>query len=531
VVREGKLRVLRGPLRADMGRLARRFAPLMRESVTPVKAAERTLMVKSIIRLVAALPVYRTYIDGRDPEPREADRDALTRAFEGAMRDAPEEERQVLERLKAVFLSPLAEDDVFTAARLDFILRFQQMSGPATAKGVEDTALYVHVPLASRNEVGGEPDAQLGDAVAQLHAANVERAERWPQTILATNTHDTKRSADVRARLDVLSESPHMMRRYFARWRRLNRRHRRVVGGRLLPDTNTEYLLYQTLLGMWPPPRTGRRRDDLPDHAWLGELAERVRGYAEKAVREAKRFTSWTDPDADYERAVAAFVDAILDPRQSETFLADLSRFTSLLSHAGFANTIARITLHLTSPGTPDIYQGDELWNYTLVDPDNRQPVDFARRSGLLEELHRREPAELLGAPERDEVKLWVTSSLLAARRQHPGLFTTGSYVPVEARGDDGTLFAFARLHGADAAVVAVRRSGPVSGGRGPVEREVPPDAELLLPGELHGRVARRVLGEGVIRITDQGGRAVVRAADLLGTMPANMLVAEVGNP
>jgi (1->4)-alpha-D-glucan 1-alpha-D-glucosylmutase len=527
IVREGKMRVLRGPLRADMGRLARRFAPLLRESMTPMRAAERTTMVKAIIRVVAALPVYRTYIDGRTTEPHEADRDAIARAVDEALVGAPEDERTAIMKLRDVFLSPLADDDVFTAARLDFILRFQQMSGPATAKGVEDTALYVHVPLASRNEVGGEPDGPLEDAAAHLHDANVARAAEWPQTLNATNTHDTKRSADVRSRLDVLSETPRMMRQYFARWRRLNRRHRRVVRGRLIPDSNTEYLLYQTLLGIWPPPRTGRRRDDLPEYEWLSEAKERLRGYMTKAIREAKRFTSWTDPDEEYERAVASFVDGVLDTQDGTTFLGDVSRFTSLLAATGIANAVARITIHLTAPGVPDLYQGDELWNYALVDPDNRRPVDYTRCAALLDRLARTSVDELTVSPERDELKLWVTHTLLMARKRNQDLFTQGGYEPLEVAGGDGRFFAYARWTENEVAVVAAERCGEPGHARGAVQRTLPADAAVVIPERFAAATFVRVLGEERVPVLPRDGRRVMPVENLLGKFNANMVVAE----
>src|SRR6185436_18193203 len=204
---------------------------------------------------------------------------------------------------------------------------------------------------------------------------------------IATNTHDTKRSADVRARLDALTEMPHEWERAVRRWRKLNAKHRRVVKGRLAPDTNTEYLMYQMIVALWPPPRSGRRRDDLPERAWRDLARERLTAYALKAAREAKTRTSWVDPDMAYERALADFVAAILEPSEDAPFLIDVARLVSHIAPLGASNALARVAVHLTAPGTPDIYQGDELWNFALVDPDNRRPIDYEIRTKAMAEL------------------------------------------------------------------------------------------------------------------------------------------------
>jgi (1->4)-alpha-D-glucan 1-alpha-D-glucosylmutase len=469
VAREGKLLVLRGPLRADMLRLARRLATTV--LVESEEAIEATALPRwtrrdideladGLTQLVASLPVYRTYIDGRTALPHEEDRVVIERAVARAQEQVDPEEHAVVVRVARAFLEPMPERGRARDSRLDFILRFQQTSGPATAKGVEDTALYRYVPLASRNEVGGEPDRPLHDAVERMHAVNAERATRWPASLLATNTHDTKRSADVRTRIDVLSELPDEWLRSVNRWRRLNRRHRTVVRGRLLPDTNTEWLFYQTLVGIWPAPRTGRRADDLPSAQWLEQAATRLRDYMMKAVKEAKVLTSWTDPDTEYEETLQRFIEAVLDPKADSPFLGDVARFVARVARPGMWNSLARVLVHCTAPGVPDTYQGDECWAHTLVDPDNRRPVDFARRAAMLAELERIFPPELpapdaalrlrdfLRAPEDERLKLLVLWRALQARGRAPGLFATGGYEPLTPRGPlAGHLFAFARTH------------------------------------------------------------------------------------
>src|SRR5215831_7786835 len=438
IAREAKKRVLRSALLADLERAGR---SLLSIACGAGKSLTLEAVTSALASFIAALPVYRTYIDGRgaiDP----ADRQVIQCAVGLATQESPES-RDVVAFIGNVLLDE--EAGVDPAARLCFAESVQVLSGPAAAKGVEDTALYVYVPVTSRTEVGAEPDRPLYGAVARLHRANVHRAECWPMSLLATNTHDTKRSADVRARLDSLTELEQEWERAVRRWRRLNGKHRRVVHGRLSPDTNTEYLMYQTIVALWPPPRTGRRADDLPDRTWRDAARERLTSYAIKAAREAKTRTSWTQPNAAYEEALADFVQRLLEPADDAPFLSDVARLVSLAAPIGVTNSLSRIAIHLTSPGVPDIYQGDELWNYALVDPDNRRAVDFnARRRALADE------AELgdLDDPFDSRVKAHVTQRLLLLRRSLPHLFAAGDYQPLEVTGDRAMhIVAFARTN------------------------------------------------------------------------------------
>jgi (1->4)-alpha-D-glucan 1-alpha-D-glucosylmutase len=440
--RSGKLATLNGPLRADVERLAALALPIIR---TLGKRWSIEELADAIAQLAASFPVYRTYIDGRHAVD-DADRAIIERAVQDARVHAPD----TAERVR------LIADLLLDPAHVNFTQRFQQLTGPATAKGVEDTALYVYVPLVSRNEVGGAPDRPLHDAVARFHESNRLRAEKWPLSLNATNTHDTKRSADVRARIDALAGLPDEWTRSVRRWRKLNTRHRKVVKGRLAPDTNTEYLIYQILVSLWPPPRVGRRSDDLPDRAWRESARERLSRYALKAAREAKTRTNWTDPNEPYERALSEFIAGILEPADDAPFLVDVSRFVSLIARAGATTSLSRIALHLMSPGTPDIYQGDELWNFTLVDPDNRQPVDFDKREKLLEGIDGIPlPADLFDP----KLKLLVTHKLLTLRRELPDLFRRGSAIPIAARGPAADhIVAFARTQGDQRVIVVVPR-------------------------------------------------------------------------
>jgi (1->4)-alpha-D-glucan 1-alpha-D-glucosylmutase len=563
IAREGKLKVLRGALRADMKRLARLFAWVevgrgARGAGREKDALDERSLVPGIIQLITALPVYRTYIDGRQPLPYPQDRVVIERAVARAEEHADDSEDAVIARIARAFLEPLEDQggggrwegraDVGHAPpshlppppsspRLEFILSFQQTSGPATAKGVEDTALYNYFPLASRNEVGGEPDRPLHDAVERFHAANAERARGWPLALVATNTHDTKRSADLRARIDVLSEVPREWERYLARWRRLNRQHKVAVRGRPSPDTNSEYLLYQTLVGLWPSPRANRRADDLPDAAWFEGVADRLERYMMKAVKEAKTHTSWTDPDEEYEASVKRFVRAVLDPRTDSPFLADVARFVHAIAPAGVWNALARTLIHLTVPGTPDTYQGDELWNYTLVDPDNRRPVNYDHRLAYLAELALNEKTpdgraalirDLARAPEGPRLKLLVVRQALHARRTMPAVFREGEYLPLAATGACADhVVAFARRHGGAAAItIGPRLMIPLlRGERKQVTGEAWGDTRLRLPADLATMTWRSALTGDEVRAERDANGGSISLAGLLAELPIDLLI------
>ena len=482
VARAAKSSVLQEALQADAARVADLALPIVRGADKPWAREELTA---GVVAFVAALPVYRTYVDGRS-DVDEADREVVARALRDAV--APTQvDRQILDFLGSVILGEIDGD---AAARLRFVQRLQQLSAPAAAKGVEDTALYVYVPLVSRNEVGGAPDHPLAHATAGLHAMNRRQRDRWPLGLRATDTHDTKRSADVRARLDALAEVPREWDRAVRRWRRLNAKHRRTVKGRIAPDTNTEYMAYQTLVAIWPTPRANRRADDLPDRAWRDAACERLTRYMLKAAREAKTRTSWVEPETAYEDALRAFVAAALEPAEDAPFLTDVARLVARIAPVGTAISLARIAIHLTAPGTPDLYQGDELWNHTLVDPDNRRQVDFAARIAALSDLDTFEEQLRAGAPvdpADPRLKLLCIHRLLAARRRAPDLFQQGDYQPLSVRGTRAAnVFAYARSHAGRHLLVLAAR--PVEGS----VRESPAtwwgETAVELPAALHGR-------------------------------------------
>jgi (1->4)-alpha-D-glucan 1-alpha-D-glucosylmutase len=527
---DGKRRALQTGLSAGVHRLAERLLRLSGPG-GPARVRPHDL-ARAITETIVHLPVYRTYADDRRAELPAADRALLEDAL-AAARPSGRASAAAFDMLAAALLgtAALGSPDE-ERLRRRFVQRFQQVSGPATAKGVEDTASYVHVPLLSRNEVGGAPDAPLAGAVAALHEANAHRAACWPRTLLATTTHDTKRSADVRARLDVLSEVPDEWEERVYRWRRWNRMLRTKARGQLLPDANTEYLVYQTLAGAWPLELLGYA-PEAPPAALLARFRERIAAYAQKAAREAKIETSWLEPDADFETALDRFVRGALDPSVAPEFVGDLATFVGTIARPGLWNALARLLVHLTAPGTPDLYQGDELWNFLLVDPDNRRPVDFEQRAALLDELagdfedDAERPALLRGLVERPEdgrVKLHVLHRTLHLRRRLPGLFLGASYDALMPEGPASAhVLAFLRDGPEGAVVVAVPRliARRLMPGQLPPARWSWSGTRVRLPPAFAGAVWTSPLT--LDRIAAQEGG--LDAADLFGTLPVALLV------
>jgi (1->4)-alpha-D-glucan 1-alpha-D-glucosylmutase len=433
VALRGKGFVLRSSLASDVQRLARLLARVSRRDARTAELT-RAQLAEGIVQLIAQLAVYRTYIEAGATALHPDDRAPLAQAFD-AVRAAARMPLPLLELLEEIFLNADSFVDAERRAERDaFVLRFQQTSGPATAKGIEDTALYRYSPLLSMNEVGADPSEPIDDAAARLHAANGERRERWPRSMLATTTHDTKRSADVRARIDVLSEIPAEWARAVSRWERANRAHKTLVQGRAAPDAHTEYVLYQTLVGVWPMEGAVGAPEE------LASLRERVTAFAIKAAREAKARTSWTDPNERFEQALTDFISALF---ANLDVVRDIESFARSIAASGARNSIARMLVHLTAPGIPDTYQGDELWNLALVDPDNRRAVDYARGRRALGESESMSP---VGDITSNSFKLFVLRTALQLRAQHPALFASGTYEPLTIHGRHAThLFAFLR--------------------------------------------------------------------------------------
>jgi len=413
----------------------------------------------SIRETIACFPVYRSYIDERG-EYTARDKEYIQFAVRKAKRLNPGMSERVFDFLRDTLLLKGGRlDEMMYRRRLYFALKFQQLTGPVMAKGLEDTVCYVYNRFISLNEVGGFPK-EFGTSLVEFHAENLKRAERWPASMLATSTHDTKRSEDVRARLDVLSEMPKLWSAFVMRARRLNRNKKITISdGRVVPDGNEEYLLYQTLVGIWPWTKETKERT---------ELVKRVQDYMTKAVHEAKINLSWVNQNPEYVEALRKFISDILSGRpRAKNFIDLIDEFTRPVAFFGAINSLAQTTLKLTSPGNPDIYQGTELWDFSLVDPDNRRPVDFELRLKLLSELRTRIDwlelgRSLLGGFEDGRIKMWVIMRGLDFRREHPELFRTGSYVRLDASNASQHVCAFARVledkSHASVAIVAVPR-------------------------------------------------------------------------
>ncbi len=436
--------------------------------------------------VVACFPVYRTYVV--KGEPSEADTQVLSVAIARARGRNPEMDASIFEFLRDVMLGNAPEECSPEARvrRSEFAAKFQQYTGPVTAKGLEDTAFYRWIPLLSVNEVGGHPET-FGRSVEEFHTANRERGSVWPHAMLCTATHDTKRGEDGRARLNVLSEIPAEWSRQVGLWARTNAASRTLLGETWAPDRNDEYLLYQALIAAWPSGEGAEAAE--------GVLA-RTTEYAMKAMREAKTHTSWIQQNASYEQSVQAFLESILLGKRAARFLETFLPFLRRVARLGAVGTLAQVLLKTIAPGVPDFYQGSELWDLSLVDPDNRRPVDFERRVRWLAEL---EPLLEAATPSEQRVealrgltetwedgrlKLLVTAASLRLRKAERALFLDGEYVPLEVRGAHADHVVAAARRGGGRTVVAVapRLCAHLAGGRWPLGAEAWGDTRIILP-------------------------------------------------
>jgi (1->4)-alpha-D-glucan 1-alpha-D-glucosylmutase len=468
----GRREVMRNALSSELNVLS---SELLRIARADRGTRDYTLnaLRRALADVAACMPVYRTYIVDT---PSAQDERFIREATAAAERQSSDADRSVFGfvwralRGQAVDGAPPA-----LAERVRrFAVRFQQFSAPVTAKGVEDTAFYRYFPLSSLNEVGGEPD-RFGIEVDEFHALSADRALRWPHTMLATSTHDNKRSEDVRNRIDVLSEMPNEWVLALTRWHGLCRDTRRKLEADDAPSRADEYLLYQTLLGTLPPGGL--------DAASAPAFTERIWQYMQKAAREAKARTRWTQPDAEYEAALEGFVRSMLANLEDGGCLSDVQKLADRLSWFGAWNGLTLTLLKYASPGVPDLYQGSELIELSLVDPDNRRPVDYAVRQRRLDELRAMAEASagdalavrvqaLAAAPHDGRAKLWFIWRLLSLRRAQPELFGEGSYEGLAAEGALARhVVAFERRLGDEALLVV---AGRLFLGLAPGQRSVP---------------------------------------------------------
>jgi len=517
LLRETKRLIIRTDMAGDVANLAYRVRNI---SGRDRHGSDLTLygLRRALTELLAGFPVYRTYT--HQSIVSEEDTQVIRQAVERARADNPVllHELAFLQRFLLLdFPGYLSYEE--RARWLEFTMEFQQHTGALMAKGFEDTMLYVYNRLLSLNEVGSNP-GRFGCSGAQFHAFNAKRCKTWPHALSATATHDTKRGEDVRARINVLSEIPIEWKKNVRSWSRLNKTKKKRVRGMPAPDANDEYFLYQTLMGAWPFGET-----EYP------QFLERIKAYVVKAVREAKVHTAWLQPDMEYEEAYVSFVESILVPEESNAFLQELKPFQVKIAYYGVFNSLSQTLLKITAPGVPDFYQGTELWDLNLVDPDNRRPVDFGLRVQHLREIrHRIETdvleliQELLATKEDGRVKLFLIVQALKARKASADIFQKGTYNPLAVAGRFRKhLIAFARRDASGWSVTVVPRflTTVVEYGRLPLGPEIWQDTGVILP-EQAPLLWRNVLTSQVL-----SGRQTLWAGEIFQHFPVALLMSE----
>ena len=462
--REKKHMVMREILASDVNRLVSLFVQVC-ESHRDHRDYTRTDISRALREIIACFPVYRTYIVSATHDIDAIDVRYINETVERAKQNREEVDPELFDFIRDVLLLHFPG-----TVENEFIMRFQQFAGPAMAKGVEDTTFYCYNRLSSANEVGGDP----GDPVVGLesfHSYCEETQAKWPDTMLTLSTHDTKRSEDVRARIHLLTEIPARWEEAVERWSRMNSGFK--TGD--YPDANTEYLIYQTLIGAWPI------------------SFDRLSEYMQKATREAKRLTSWINPNEAFDNAVRQFLEKITG---HDAFLADLEAFVKALIAPGRISSLAQVLIKMTAPGVPDLYQGTELWDLSLVDPDNRRPVDYELRRKLLSELPGLDAATIWQRQDEGLPKLWVTHQCLKARREYQGSFSAGStYAPMRAQGTKAA-HVVAYVRGGMVAAVAPRL--PLS-----LDSKWGNTALTMPPGRWRNTLTRKPVAEGKVHLQD----------------------------
>jgi len=520
VVYQSKKQVIEEMFVSEIHKLGQYLICLARRDWCENYLTEKKL-TEVLIEVIACLPVYRTYTRTLKVTPR--DRRYINHTIKEVQQRNPTINNFALEFVKHVLMLEFPTGLSLDQKKewLNFIVRWQQCTGAIMAKGVEDTAFYNYNFFIPLSEVGGNP----GDVVLAadtFHQHNLSTRDHWPYTLNTTSTHDTKRGEDIRARLNVLSEIPEVWKIHLSRWAQWNHEKKFCIEGRLIPDPNTEIFIYQTLLGAWP----------LSDREVL-EFKERFKSYMLKAVREAKVYTCWLSPNKIYEDALIAFVDSILEESLKNIFIKDLLGFQQQVAYYGALNSLAQVLLKITSPGVPDFYQGTELWDLSLVDPDNRRPVNFEERTSILEKLMEQQSGkqnslidEILGSWQNGQIKLYVIYKALNARRAYREIFIEGEYIPLKVQGRKKEhVFAFARHWENNWVLVAVPRllTRLVPLGILPLGRNVWKDDVLVLPEPIMENWYNIFTGEN-IGLTSTAGEMPL--ADILRRFPIALLVA-----
>jgi (1->4)-alpha-D-glucan 1-alpha-D-glucosylmutase len=520
VLYQKKKLVMNTLLGVEMRSLGRQLAELASQD-RYARELSRGQLVEALIEVTASLSIYRTYI--RNMEISEHAMKYIGEALQEARRRAAHLTSACFDFLEETLLLknlPHVLPDQ-REARLAFVMRWQQFTGPIVAKGMEDTALYVYHPLVSLNEVGGAPEPRDVSSREEFFRFLEARGQNWPHTLNAATTHDTKRSEGVRARVNVLSEMPEAWHSHLGLWAKLNARHKEEVDGRPAPDRNEEYFLYQTLLGAWPL-----------EGGSCETLVQRLQAYLVKATREAMVHTRWTRPNQRHEDALQQFVAQILSPA-AEDFLRDFRPFQREIAYYGMVNSLAQVLLKIVSPGVADFYQGSELWDLRLVDPDNRAPVDFERRIALLDQLSRDEAADADGLVRNmvehwhdGRIKMFLVKKTIRFRRENAALFQEGEFLPLNIQGEcRQNVVCFMRRREGSQVMVAVPRwlsHVAESSAKGQGQRDWH-DTEVVLPPDSCARWRSVVSNQEVVaRRSDEGhsSSGSLKVADLFEIFP-----------
>ena len=489
----------------------------------------RNSLTAAIVETIACFPVYRTYVNPCGVVER--DRRYVEQAVARAKRKNPAVSATTFDFLQEVLLLKYPGDliELDKAEWLNFVMKFQQVTGPVMAKGLEDTVFYVYNRLASLNEVGGGPE-RFGTSLETFHGQNIERSKSCPCGLSVTSTHDTKRSEDVRARLNVLSEIPDEWRRHLSNWSRINRKRKSVVEGQAVPDRNEEYLFYQTLLGVWPlHPMNGTE---------YKVFVRRIKDYMLKAAREAKVNSSWISPSLPYEDALLKFIEDVISPAPSNPFMQDFDPFRKRISFYGMFNSLSQTLLKVTSPGTPDFYQGTEIWDFSLVDPDNRRPIDFDIRRDMLRTLREKMAMSesdfpgfargLLQEWEDGSIKLYVTFRSLNYRKESRRLFMEGAYLPLQGDGDlQNHICAFARQGEQKVVLVLTPRfltrliQTPEEM---PLGKKIWGNSWIALADEIRVNHFHNILTDETVKAVEENGKRVLRIGEILANFPVALL-------
>jgi (1->4)-alpha-D-glucan 1-alpha-D-glucosylmutase len=521
ILYQKKKLIMNSLLRVEMRSLGRQLAELAGKD-RYARDILRAELTEALIETTACLDVYRTYI--RNLEVPADAQEKIEAALNQARTRRPRLGaacfaflRDILTLRNPPHVLPEQREE-----RLAFVTRWQQFTGPIIAKGLEDTALYVYYPLLSLNEVGGRPELSAIVSREKFYELMRERLRRWPHSLNATSTHDTKRSDDVRARLNVLSEIPEEWETQLAHWAACNEKHKQLIDGRKVPDANEEYLIYQTLIGLWPLNSSN-----------VSCITDRLQAYLVKATREAMIHTRWTQPNETHENALGRFVELILSSENNQGFLRDFCAFQKKTAYCGMVNGLSQALLKITCPGIPDFYQGSELWDFRLVDPDNRNPVDFAERSRLLEAVVCQGEADLPSAV-RDFVEHWsdgriklhVIHKTLRCRLKYDELFSKGDFLELEVRGARARhVIAYLRsLDGMHVLVIVPRWLAVSQGDRPQTDpRQFWQDTALVLPARLPGSWQNLFTGQEIAN-QPAGGKHTLPLNDLLPQFPVAML-------